>query len=68
MPWRPVPGRGGDDVRINVDIEIPREPAAESSRIETPQDPEESMKRRVRITREDVKKYGTTEIAEGVGQ
>ena len=25
VPWRPVPGRGGDDIRIDVNIPEPRE-------------------------------------------
>ena len=55
-PWQPVPGKDGDRVPIRVrlaeDPEPPR-PPEEGKRTEP-------VRRRVRITKEDIKKYGYT--------
>ena len=63
FPLLPVPGRGGDDVR--VDVRIPEI----KDRIPVPEIPrrsdEEPTKRRVRINRSDVMKYGMTPNCSG---
>ena len=61
VPWRPVPGRGGDDIRIDVNIPEPREVIPP-----IPRQPEsEPVRRRTRINRSDAMKHGFTVGCDG---
>mgnify|MGYP001264530129 FL=1 len=61
VPWRPVPGRGGDDIRIDVNIPEPREVIPP-----IPRQPEsEPARRRTRLNRSDFMKHGFTVGCDG---
>ena len=61
VPWRPVPGRGGEEIRVDVNIPEPREVIPP-----IPRQPDvEPARRRVRINRSDIVKHGYTVGCDG---
>ena len=62
-PWRPVPGRGGDEIRITVAV-----PDSEPRiKPETAED-KEITRRRAIVTKPDILKFGMTEAARDAEQ
>ena len=60
VPWKPVPGRDGDAIRVRASIPETR-PVEKSKQL----DVEETSRRRVRITKEMIEKYGITRKCQG---
>ena len=56
VPWEPIPGREGIEVRAN--IELPME-ETEPTPVQEPE-PQDVIRRRAGITKTDIEKYGMT--------
>ena len=56
VPWQSVPGRGGDDIKVRIIMREDKEENTEGAAGRK----EETVPRRVKIYKEDLKRYGYT--------